>query len=902
MASQPLTAKRKFLWIGWDGADWEHIHPLLDAGLLPHLEGLINRGVMGNLATLQPMLSPMLWNSAATGKHAYKHGITGFIEPDRTHGGSRPFSSYSRRCKAIWNILSQEGFRCNVVNWWASHPAEPIRGCAVSNLIQGVQLEPGGPKIAPGTVHPAEKAGQFAQLKMFPEEVTAEQICAFIPRAGEIDQDADSRLQVFARTFAEMMTTHAVGTAVMEQEPWDFMAVYYTAIDHFAHAFMAYHPPRQPQIPERDFEIFKEVMTGAYRFSDMMLGRLLQLAGEETTILLCSDHGFESREQRPLFHPREPAGPAIWHRRFGIFVMAGPGIREDERVYGASLIDITPTILATLDLPIGEDMDGRPLLEIFQAPPEVQTLPSWEEVPGPAGMHAEEQPLPAEDAEALIDQFVALGYIDDPGQDKEAQYRSAEVESKYNLARNYLFAGLPDRAVELLEEISFADPWETRFITALVQAYQAAGYRDQAVRLIERAFDVETTPHLLMQLIWAELQWAGDGRDQRVEEILQQVENRNSRLPSLMNRLGVLYLRQSRWEDAERVYRKALEQEPESAEAWQGLSRVYCRQGRNQETVDAALAAVGLIHRLPHAHLNLGIALARAGDSDRAATAFQTALHFSPGFVPAHRWLATLYRGPLADPDRAAEHRRLARQFRQSRSGKQEDRAARKTMVRELCDYPSEAEREQILHEKRPLRKDPRRPSGKEFVIVSGLPRSGTSLMMQLLEAGGLPAKTDRERTADEDNPRGYYEWERIKKLKTEPEMFEQEEGLENQAIKIVSMLLPHLPYAHRYRVLFMTRPIEQVVASQQAMIARRGTAGSAPEELPQQLAQNRMAARHWLESHPRVDWLEIDYPTLVSSPEEVIPLIAEFLGPERLAHPERMADVIDPDLYRQQG
>src|SRR5256714_5892810 len=102
---------RKVLLIGWDAADWEHITPLLEEGLMRTLDGLINRGIMGNLATLQPILSPMLWYSVATGKYADKHGIHGFIERDSVNGGARPYTSTSGRGKAAWNILSQSGLR-----------------------------------------------------------------------------------------------------------------------------------------------------------------------------------------------------------------------------------------------------------------------------------------------------------------------------------------------------------------------------------------------------------------------------------------------------------------------------------------------------------------------------------------------------------------------------------------------------------------------------------------------------------------------------------------------------------------------------------------------------------------------------------------------------------------------
>jgi len=114
---------KKVLLIGWDAADWKVINPLLDQGLMPTLDQFINQGTMGNLATLRPILSPMLWNSIATGKRADKHGIHGFMEPDPQNGGVRPVTSTSRKVKAIWNILTQRGYKTHVLGWFAGHPA-----------------------------------------------------------------------------------------------------------------------------------------------------------------------------------------------------------------------------------------------------------------------------------------------------------------------------------------------------------------------------------------------------------------------------------------------------------------------------------------------------------------------------------------------------------------------------------------------------------------------------------------------------------------------------------------------------------------------------------------------------------------------------------------------------------
>src|SRR3954468_18629937 len=124
---------KKVLLIGWDSADWQVIDPLIEQGLMPTLAGLIDRGVIGNMSTLRPVLSPMLWNSIATGKRADKHGIHGFIEPRPDGSGIQAVSSTSRKGKALGNLLSKKELKSNIVGWYASHPAEPINGCIVSD-------------------------------------------------------------------------------------------------------------------------------------------------------------------------------------------------------------------------------------------------------------------------------------------------------------------------------------------------------------------------------------------------------------------------------------------------------------------------------------------------------------------------------------------------------------------------------------------------------------------------------------------------------------------------------------------------------------------------------------------------------------------------------------------------
>ena len=895
-----LSQQRKVLLIGWDAADWEHITPLLEEGLMPSLDSLINRGVMGNLATLQPILSPMLWNSVATGKLADKHGIHGFIEPDPVNGGARPYTSTSRKCKALWNILSQSGLSSNIVGWWASHPAEPVKGNVVTNAFGGVRFDPErGWSIPKGTVHPAEKGAELARFKVFPNELTEAHILPCIPDAAKIDQKKDKRLSSFAKVLSDNASIHAVATALMETEPWDFTAIYYDGIDHFSHAFMAYHPPKLPWISDEDFALFKDVVKGAYRFHDMMLERLLELAGPETTVILCSDHGFESGSQRPHGTPREPAGPAAWHRQYGILIMAGAGIKRDERIYGASLIDVAPTVLTLFDLPMGEDMDGRPLLEAFEVPPHVKTIPSWEKVQGEAGLHSPGQQLDTEQANELMQQFVALGYIEDPTADKEKAAESAEIENKYNVARTFLWKNRPDQALPLLEEIVRRRPWEDRFLTQLAVCYFQNGYLAQTELLLAAMSGGPEPDSAGMKLLWARIKLARGDLGGALQALLA-AEAMDPQSPGIYIQLGDAYSRLLQWQNAKLAYEKAVALDPDNALAFQGLSNVYRRMGDNQQTVDCALRALSLLHRLPLAHFNLGVALARSGDNERATVAFETALRFHPEMINAHRYLATINKSNGGSPEKAEFHRDEVIRLTRRRHGHSTGGDARREKLFDLPEIPKRDERLAILLKERPDPKPEGERSGKTFVLVSGLPRSGTSLMMQMLETGGMPVMTDDKRGPDTDNPRGYYEWEAIKQIGNHPELLD-DEAVNGKAIKCVSMLLPGMPAKHDYKLIFMRRPIAEVLASQQAMTTRLGTKGADldVEQLARGLRAHREDIRRWATAVPHIALLEIDYPTLVREPLPQISRLIDFLGTDRLPNSAQMPTVVDPSLYR---
>ena len=910
---------KKVLLIGWDGADWQHINPLLDQGLLPGLESLINRGVMGNLATLHPVLSPMLWNSIGTGKTADKHGVLGFTQPLPTGVGVRPFASTSRKVKALWNICHQSDLKCNVVGWWASHPAEPINGCVVSNLFNGLRREKDGSlKVTPGTFHPADKATELANLKVHHDEVTGDDILPFIPRAAEVDQQKDPRLSAACKLLSDCASIQSVTTHLMEHEPWDLTAVYFDSIDHFCHMFMYYHPPQMSNVKDEDFAIYKDVIVGAYRFHDMILQRLIHLAGEDTTIVLCSDHGFQSGQSRPLSTPAEPAGPAAWHRDLGIVVMAGPGIKKDERIYGANIIDITPTVLYQFGLPVGEDMDGRVLMDAFENPSPPKMIPSWEEVEGDCGMHEPEQDrvdaskIDTTQSRELVKQFVALGYIEDPGDDLEKATRNCELELKYNLARVYLSTNRFEQAAEILFELVNSMPWEDRYWKNLAHCYYELGYVRQSQKIMESMYRDLDQPPVYSRVFLAKTCF-DLGEYDRANGYLQTALALNPRQSMVHVMMGRTLVRHGELVRGKQAFARALEIDDDNSHAMLGLAEVNLRLNRYEEAADRALSALIILYRLERAHWILGNAMVKLGDPDRARQAFETLLKFKSTRyeVACHRKLATLHRaaGALKNDGKADLHNQLAREKFAARRGTRKDLEQRKEHLFELPAIPDTGDRKETFVSQRPKPQAGRRAkvqpgsSGRTLTLVSGLPRSGTSLMMQMLAAGGLPPKTDGERTADEDNPAGYYEWEAIKKIRKQPELFD-DANLDRQAIKVISMLLPGLPTSHRYKIVFMSRPVEEIAASQHKMIERLGTQGSSNDiqQIADHLASHRKQVLAWLESRKFLDLLIVEYPNLLANPAAEIARVIDFVGDDILVDSQAMQNSIRPELYRQRA
>ena len=302
-------------------------------------------------------------------------------------------------------------------------------------------------------------------------EITENHILPFIPKAATLDKKYNKLIDGLAKVIAETASVHAATTYAMENSDWDFTAVYYDAIDHICHGFMRFHPPQLPGLPDDIFDYFKAVVKGIYRFQDMMLERMIELAGPDATFVIVSDHGFQSGKSRLVEYPKFSSSPAMDHRQFGILCISGPGIKKDERLYGATLLDVTPTILSILDLPIGRDMDGKALLNIFEQSVKPAYIDSWDETEGNFGTHPDYLQTDAFASFEAMQQLIELGYVEDFGADKNKAAEECKNETNLNLALVYNAQRKYAMAQPILESLIEVSKDNFRIYLALIDCY-----------------------------------------------------------------------------------------------------------------------------------------------------------------------------------------------------------------------------------------------------------------------------------------------------------------------------------------------------------------------------------------------------------------------------------------------
>ncbi len=856
----------------------------------------------------------MLWNTIATGHHPAEHGVIGFTEFNIASQRIQPISSRSRRVKALWNIISQEGKRAHVFGWFASHPAERINGVCVAETFAKFKPASLG-EVSPvpeGSVHPPETAERLAELRVSPDDVDKNLLHFFIPRINEVDLARDKRPFKLLKHLSELYTLHNAAIDTLESEPEsDFLAIYYHFIDWVCHDFMAYGAPQRPGVLDWDFAIYSEVVERAYELQDLLLRDLARRAGPDATYLIVSDHGFLSGEDRPVRTPRVTAGIAAWHRREGLFVMAGRGIAPGVKVEGARLFDVAPTLLHAMGLPIGDDMRGRVLEQVFEDPKkEIQRIPSWESH-GAALATFTGDALSGEESAALLRQFADLGYVelkDDPFESAEWVTRR---ENAWNLGQALLNDDRTAEALPLLEEAWWHNPEQAYLALPLARCQARLGLVEEAAATAATLRDF-AGHGVQMSLLLADIH-REVGNYKASERELDAARSAGADSHQIELQRGLLRLHEERFAEAETLFRRHLETDT-NGEAQLGLVRALVRQDKHDQAENLVCE---LTVRLPHdanVWFTLGQVRQAQGKLVEAKEAFAQALAIRPGYLnvsfnltQAERETNLAAGGPrqfmtvehdFSDPESRAD--RVRRENAERLAGLRAESAKRRAAWQAVRDE------QRTKHGAVAVWQCP--SGGKEsgvptepITIVSGLPRSGTSLMMQILITAGLEPKVDEHRPADENNPRGYFEWEPVKRLAQDPTCIDQAAG---KVVKVVSSQIVFLPRGRNYRIIWMNRSIEEVSHSQRAMLARLSPGHEAASlgDMAGELGKHGHQVLQGLESgaaEGMLSLLKIDYRTCLQRPTDVSTEIAGFLNMEATQVQRALTESVNSNLYR---
>lgn len=837
--------KNKLLLIGWDAADWDIIWPLIGQGKMPALKKLIQRGVYGNMSTMNPPYSPMLWTSVVTGKTPDKHGILGFIEvtPDATT--VRPVTTTSRRSRTLWNIFHNQGMISNLVGWWPSFPAEPINGTIISDRFPKTHRDPNKQTpMSEYSIHPWDKKDDFKNLRMFPFEITEAHVYPFVPRAHDVDQEKHNGLNAIAKIVSENASIHNATTKLLRTSNWDFMAVYYDLIDHFCHCFMKYHPPKLPNVDQNNYDIFKEAVTGSYIFQDMMLERKLQLIDDDTTVIVMSDHGFESGPHRILDMPKVQAAPSLEHRQFGMFVAAGPNIKNNQKVFGMGLIDVAPTILHHFDLPVGKDMDGKVILDIFKEPGTPKYIESWEKEPGDFAELDHDHKTDALSDEETMQQLIDLGYVEKLDEKFEVAIKKTRTDLKHNLARVLMgkkdYDAAKDKLLKLVDEDD-PDVDTAPFYMDLINIAILEKDFELAFKYLDIVKQSKTEVKYNLEFTEAEI-LSGMNRPREAIKVLEMARQRNESGPVLY-RIGRSKYQLGEFEAAKSFIERAIEKQPQKATYHTDMAEVLLRLEEYEEAAEYALTSIELIKFYPKAHFLLGQALEKLGDFENAKLAFEMASKLKPKeYHKAERSLENVNE-KLKDP----------MQFNN-----------KATSI---------------------YRKD-------QIVVVSGLPRSGTSLMMQMLSKGGIEALTDNNRKADLSNPKGYFEYDGVMSIHKNNSWLEK---AKNKSVKVVAPLLKFLDPKYRYKVVFMNRDLSEIIKSQQKMIGKDPNA--LPTNLFESYSKHLSQVGSWKDTQPGVELIYVNYQDVLNQTTMVVDQLESFIGLE--LKKEDMLSCVDHSLYR---
>ncbi len=415
-------SRTRVLVVGVDAGEWDVLGPLLDQGKCTNFARVRAQGAAGKLRSIVPLTrSPVIWTTIATGKGPEKHGIQDFFmrtgmrqagedppddAPVKPRTSGKPMTSNLWKARPVWDILGGLGRTVGVIGWWITWPAQPVNGVVVTDYVQ---YSFGEPRSGPRSVYPDSLASMVERLRTKPENVSWAELFQFVAPFDTTNNATRARRDELIHDvkwiYAADMTFYRVGLELYRQNRSDFFAVYFRGVDELCHLYWdadSFNDRHDIHATKEELAWMKPLIPNYYIFTDRMLGDFLKEAGRNTDVIVCSDHGFGGGGQGVRAHKPD-----------GIIFMMGPHVVKGGTITGATVFDVTPTILAMFGLPTAQDMDGRPIATGLK-PDLVQRMARETRLPTYETARAErkgEEPLRSPVDEELRERLRSLGYI-----------------------------------------------------------------------------------------------------------------------------------------------------------------------------------------------------------------------------------------------------------------------------------------------------------------------------------------------------------------------------------------------------------------------------------------------------------------------------------------------------------
>ncbi len=632
---QPLNAK--ILFIGLDGADWDILDPLMEAGKLPHLKKLVDNGSTGRLLTVTPMLSPIIWTSIATGKLPEKHGIMDFLAIDERTGKKVPVTSNLRRVSALWNILSRVGLKVGIIGWWATWPAEEVNGYIVTERVAyqlfGISSNI---KSEEGKVYPAELYPEIVPFIKEPAAVEWREIKKLFHAQTTLEYFQGERAKLLEETktlYASSESFKEIYHYLDDREDVDFQAVYFEGTDTISHLYMPYRRPKMETVSEEDVIIFGNAVDHYYQYIDEVIGDILRKKDDSWTIIVCSDHGFKTGKERPLSYSAmiDEGKAALWHDRYGVLIASGRNIKKGIHIKESRVVDLLPTILALYGLPVGADMDGRVLKEMilpeFLQDRPIQYINSYE---SEVVLADSEAPIESEMDQDIKEKLISLGYIS---------------EGSSNLFNNrglvFLSKQEYDKAIEEFQRALELNPSFTGALINLGTARMQKGETDKAIQHFHEALKRDPKSIETENLIGNAYMKKKDY--QQAEKHLMRALAIEPDFPDALNSLGILYENMGRLEEAINQYKKVIEIDRYYAEGYNNIGNIWKKRGKADQAIQWYEKAIDADPFFIGSYNNIALIHQEKGDFEKATQFIEEALDKAPTNAFVMNNLGSLY-------------------------------------------------------------------------------------------------------------------------------------------------------------------------------------------------------------------------------------------------------------------